>query len=77
MASTFLGHHPANLRTRSRGCSFPLGRDGTLCRMHTSTSSTDLARQLDREADAELHAGHVGAAERLAHQAAELRGVAA
>jgi hypothetical protein len=34
-----------------------------------------LARRLDQLADFELHLGHHGAAERLAHRAAELRGV--
>jgi hypothetical protein len=34
------------------------------------------ARMLDRLADAELQHGHVGAAERLAHRAAEMREVA-
>jgi hypothetical protein len=34
------------------------------------------ARMLDRLADAELQHGHVGAAERLAHRAAEIREVA-
>jgi hypothetical protein len=35
-----------------------------------------LARRLDQLADFELHLGHHGAAERLAHRAAELRGAA-
>jgi hypothetical protein len=34
----------------------------------------DEAAHLDRLADAELQQGHVAAAERLAHLAAELRG---
>ena len=35
-----------------------------------------LARRLDQLADFELQLGHHGAAERLAHRAAELRGAA-
>ena len=44
-------------------------RDSTLPVMQT-----DHARHLDRQADAELFAGHHAAAERLAWRAAELRG---
>jgi hypothetical protein len=38
------------------------------------TDPLRIARVLDREADFELQAGHIAAAERLSRQAASLRG---
>ena len=50
------------------------GRDETLGVMpRIALTALDIARRLDREADAELGMGHVGAGERLAHRAADLR----
>ncbi len=40
------------------------------------TTMLDMVRRLDLEAAVELQHGHIATAERLAHRAAELRGVA-
>ena len=45
-------------------------------RIQRSLTRASLVSRLDRVADAELAMGHHGIAERLAHQAAELRAVA-
>lgn len=63
-------------------CVRAVGRDGRPGGMRCTIPPLiayplDMARRLDREADAELGLGHHGAAERLAARAAELRGFGA
>ena len=47
-----------------------------VARIQRNITLASLASRLDREADARLFLGHVAAAERLSHRAAELRAVA-
>lgn len=77
-----MGYPIQNCRLQPPRQTGALGRDGRFggarCRIPPLIAyPLDLARRLDREADAELGMGHHAAAERLATRAAELRGFGA
>jgi hypothetical protein len=76
MAQNILRAESVPAKGRPRGSYRRRGRDEIFVTMPQTTADLDLACRLDREADAELGMGHVSAAERLAHRAAELRGLA-